>query len=806
MARRLTATFLCMALLLAFSVAALAQQIIEPDYDTWNTLAERAEAALETGDETDAALEALREAIAARRTEFLAAESSHENRLDTLRAQIDALGPVPEEGLSEPSEIADRRTELNEQLTRLLAPQRAATEAFNRADGLVGELDDALRARQTDALLDLGPTPLNPALWPGAITHLTDTLGIIWGEFERAFRSETQLAQARANLPATILLLVIALALVLRGRVWMQRITAAVQDRSGAVGRVALGYIVSMTQVIVPVLGLFVLTRALMSTGVFGPRGAQVVEALTPAGVLFFGLIWLGSRIFPKGTRLASWFRLDDRMRKVGRFYTGAMGGVLALTVLFGALFLDGETPYDVDASTVLGFPILVLLGLVLYRLGRLLIRAVAVEAPTEGEVSQDGLRDKMTRLLGRALVVVGVFGPFMMAIGYAALAGATLFPAAVSLALIGFLVTLHRPISDVYALIFGGDTDQATEALVPVLISFFLGLASSPLFALIWGVRPAELRELWATFLAGVTLGETRISPIDFVTVIVVFLLLYALTRFIQGTLKSTILPKTRMDVGGRNAITSGVGYVGIFLAGLIAITAAGIDLSNLAIFASALAVGVGFGLQTIVSNFVSGIILLIERPISEGDWIEVGGQMGYVRDISVRSTRIETFDRTDVIVPNADLVSGTVTNWTRGNLTGRVIVPVGVAYGTDTRRVEAILREIAEAHPMVALSPAPAVLFQGFGADSLDFEIRAILRDVNWVLSVKSDMNHEIARRFTEEEIEIPFAQRDIWLRNPEALRGEEAKATTPPTPQQHPPAPPVSPELAGGDFGDD
>jgi small-conductance mechanosensitive channel len=289
--------------------------------------------------------------------------------------------------------------------------------------------------------------------------------------------------------------------------------------------------------------------------------------------------------------------------------------------------------------------------------------------------------------------------------------------------------------------------------------------------------MRRTEIAEVWSRVQEGVSLGGTRITPGAILTVILVFAAVLLVTRLIQGALKTTVLPRTRLDPGARNAVAAGVGYVGVAIAGLAGINAAGIDLTTLAFVVSALSIGIGFGLRNVIENFVAGLILLIERPIGEGDWIEVGGNMGIVKQISVRSTVIETFDRQQLIVPNGDFITGTVTNWTRGNNLGRAVVNVGVAYGSDTRRVQAILLEIVRELDGVMRFPEPAVDFMGFGADSLDFRVRGILYDVNTLIAVKTELHHRIAERFKQEGIEIPFAQRDIWLRNPEALAAAAA-----------------------------
>ena len=196
-----------------------------------------------------------------------------------------------------------------------------------------------------------------------------------------------------------------------------------------------------------------------------------------------------------------------------------------------------------------------------------------------------------------------------------------------------------------------------------------------------------------------------------------------------------------------------------------------------------TAVSVGIGFGLQSIVNNFVSGLILLAERPIKAGDWIIVGNEEGTVKKINVRATEVETFDRATVVIPNSDLISGTVRNWVLGGSMGRVSVVVGVGYGSDADQVRDILIAAAGDHDLVLSYPAPAAFFLDFGDNALIFRLDAYLADIGKGFGVRSDLRFELLRRFREAGIEIPFPQRDVHIRSSDELNikfsGEKASS---------------------------
>jgi len=308
-----------------------------------------------------------------------------------------------------------------------------------------------------------------------------------------------------------------------------------------------------------------------------------------------------------------------------------------------------------------------------------------------------------------------------------------------------------------------------------------------------IWGISDEVIADIRSYLVNGFDVGSLHLIPVRILWAGIALAVFLTLGAWLRSQLENRWLVVTRMERGTREAMVTIAGYVLITVAVLVALAVVGLDFSNLAIIAGALSVGIGFGLQNVVNNFVSGLVLLFERPIKKGDWIQVGGTEGHVKQIRIRSTQIQTFDRSDVIVPNSELISGQVTNWMLKNTRGRAKIPVGVAYGTDTEKVRDILLKVAQEHPRVVKdgsSPNPRVLFLAFGDSSLDFELRAFVYNIDERLGINSDLNFSIDKAFREAGIEIPFPQRDVHVRDwPPSLQSDLSEGPVAPTGRKQP-----------------
>lgn len=771
---------------------AWAQEPAVPNYQTWERVATQSEQLVGEADTPAAQLNDIRTRVVDWRRQFEAAQGINADRIATLESQIASLGPAPAEGATEPEDIANRRSELQAQLSELQAPRRAAVEAFSRADSIVRRIDQALTERQVSELARLSTSPLLPGNWLLAASETTRLVNGIWENTGQRIAERATWTELRPRLPQVAGYLIAALLLLTLGRHWVGTLPSRVSARAMDYSRAVLAFVVSLGQIVLPMIGIYLLISALTATGIFGPWTRPFLDALPVAAVILFGAAWLARQLFPTKAVAYDTLNVPPQKRQNARWLVNALALALAVHHVASVAFLPlsglaernarlQRVPLDFaeGAAVVWHFVLIVIAGALLFKLG-VILRRLKPWADQTGT----SYRHRVLSLAGtlsRPLAIVAVIAA---AIGYVNIGNLLIWPWIQTLAMLGLLILLQDFVADLFNMLKRGQ-EGARDGLAPLLIGFALVLLSIPVFLLIWGASGNELAEYWVRFRQGVTLGGVRLSPGAVLMFLLVFALGYSITRAVQGAMRTSVLPKTKLDAGGQNAVVSGMGYVGIILAAMLAITSAGIDLSSFAIVAGALSVGIGFGLQNIVSNFVSGIILLIERPVSVGDWVSAGGQQGIVKRISVRATSVETFDKQQVIIPNSDLISQPVTNWTRQSKTGRIIIPIGVSYGSDTRQVHRILTEIIEDQPLVTIDPPPSVLFRGITVDSLNFEIRAVISDIGSGMSVTSEVYHQIVERFVHEGIGMPFTTRDIWRDTddlPDADK-EDDKADLPP-----------------------
>ncbi len=299
------------------------------------------------------------------------------------------------------------------------------------------------------------------------------------------------------------------------------------------------------------------------------------------------------------------------------------------------------------------------------------------------------------------------------------------------------------------------------------LLLDLLIGVVVLGVLLMVWQVYESPAEAITGLLSARATLGSQRLTLGVVLLAAALLGVAYVVSWMLQTLLTENVMARRNLDAGVTISITRLLHYALVTLGYLAALVVLGVDLSKMTLLASALGVGIGFGLQTIVNNFVCGLILLLERPVRVGDTIEIGGVWVKIAKIGLRSTTVRTADQADMIVPNSDLVTNQVTNWTLTDRHARTTIPVGVAYGSNVDLVMQTLKACALAHPQVLQHPEPQILFQSFGDSALNFELRTWVKDVDNRLQVTSDLNRDIDRRFHEAGIEIPFPQRDLHVR---------------------------------------
>jgi len=312
---------------------------------------------------------------------------------------------------------------------------------------------------------------------------------------------------------------------------------------------------------------------------------------------------------------------------------------------------------------------------------------------------------------------------------------------------------------------------EKNATAIIHVLSHLFNLLVGAfvTLYLLVcWGFYNNGAEALGSVMSMGFTIGSWKVNIGIILTVVLCLYGSLLISRAVQSILSEEVFPRRGLERGVQISMGHLIHYAILLVGFLLALATLGVNFTNITIIGGALGVGIGFGLQTIVNNFVSGLILLFERPVRIGDYIEIQGLWGEIKKIGLRATTVETFDRADIVIPNSDLVGNQVTNWTRTNRLVRLTIPVGVAYGSDVPLVMKILLECSHENPSVMSSPEPQVLFRGFGDSSLDFELRVFLSDIDYRLIAQSEILQEIDREFRLNDVEIPFPQRDLHLRS--------------------------------------
>jgi len=711
-----------------------------------------------------------------------ALDKSLQPQLDQLTEQLAQLGTAPE-GTTELPELAAQRRNLTRQRDALASSVAQAKSSAVRAGQLANDIEKQRTAQRTEELGQKVDSPLSPTLWRKVAKQLPVDIARVTPLAAQG-RDALVAALDKEGWGTPLLGLLAALVMMFPLRLWLRalgrRFAASERAPDGRLRRSGLAMWLLLVGTLLPGYAVVVFIASLNAIGSIAPRLQTVADGVQQASFAAAFIAALSACLLvPKRP---SWrlLNLDDTAAlKLRKYAWGAAALAWFSTVLVA---IDRATrTSDVTTVALDGVIALTYLGLIMAMLVTLsrLHRRQTAEAEAKLEAQADGVGAAVPVRRSSWLVLARVAGNLAVTAAIiATLLGYVNFAKFVNQQLIGGSIVvlaallLFKFVDDLCTWLLNADSkvgqtillstglsvsrlEQAGVLLSAVLRTLVVLIALLALAAPFGNI--GSVVERMGALASGFPIGNITLKPARIAIALMVVIVGLAVVQLMQRWLTDTYLPKTELDLGARNSISTIAGYVGIILVGLWALTAMGLDMKNLALLASALSVGIGFGLQAIIQNFVSGLILLAERPVKIGDWVKLGDQEGDIRRINVRSTEIQVGDKSTLIVPNSELITKTIRNMTMGNNQGRIQIQFAVPTSTDVAGLKQALLDAYGAHQAVLQQPAPSVFIDSIGGGQITFNSFAYVASPRQVYGTRSDLYFSLLQILAERDIPL-------------------------------------------------
>jgi len=752
--------------------------------DQWTDQLKAQEQAIADEATTDDELRAIPELLEAVRESIVEQRAALKPKLQDARERLTKLGPPPEDGApKESAEIAAQRERLEKEVASLDGKLKQADILFVRAGQVIDEANEERRERFTESLFRPVPNFYSDALPAGL-----ESLQVRSQQVRQALADWFARVWKIGKVFFFLLILAPVLAAVMMAR-FIGKLTGhrdqepdteraeelTLQERGAAAFKKSLWRSLPIWA------GLAVFYLITVSVGLADPglEGFLLKALLSVAwGTLLYSLV--RQSLVPEDPA----FTIIPASESMAWRITGLLWTLITF-------WLFDQVSILIDSVVFMPYQVSVLRSAIFASLYGILIAAI-VYSIQSGTLTRQAITGWRAWLLSlTAIIAASILLAALL--GYESLARFIGTNAVSTAGVLWIMYLLHLTAEDIssVSVISGAPIDDDLEEeedmgapsllTIRIIVSLLIDIAilaiGIVILLLLWRFDWVEVRSWIQAAFFGFQFGNLHISLQSVLIALGVFALGLLLTRFVQRWFTGRVFSGRRSESGLHESVRIGIGYLGFVLAALAGISYLGVDFSNLALVAGALSVGIGFGLQSIFNNFVSGLILLIERPIKIGDYIHVTGQEGTVKKISVRSTEIETIYRQSVIIPNATLITDPVTNWMHLDKVCRLDISVGVDYGSDVKRLRSTLLDVAHAHRGVLKSPPAVVHFAGFGDSSLDFELRVFLRDVRERIKSASELRFAILDALREAGITIPFPQRDVHIKGDGTFEPDES-----------------------------